>query len=112
MVAGVTSRAYTAEEARATFLSAVRGAVRYWASLPENDRATGEQMTVLSRCDGVAFSILNILDGTSSAMPAIDMLLAPHETDKQFFIDEGENWYEPKMLINNTMLHEQYGRVS
>lgn len=93
------SRAKTVEEVRKEFLDQVRVIASYWASLPDKSDS--------DRCDGVAFSILNILDGTSS-MPAFDLLVSPHESDKEFNIDEGDNYYEDKMMINDCMLHDEY----
>ncbi len=93
------SKAKTVDEVKEEFLSQVKCIAHYWANLPDK--------TSLERCDGVAFSILNILDGCSS-LPAFDLLVSPHEDDKQFNIDEGEDYYEPKMMINDCMLHEEY----
>lgn len=93
------SRAKTADEVREEFLYQVKVISNYWASIPGK--------TDKERCKGVAFSILNILDGTSS-LPAFDLLVSPNEDDKQFNIDEGENYYEPKMMINDCMLHELF----
>jgi hypothetical protein len=93
------SRAKTAEEVRSELLSQIRCIAHYWSNLP--DKSASE------RCDGVAFSILNIFDGTS-AMPAFDLLVSPHESDKQFHIDEGDDYYEPQMMINDCMMHDEY----
>ena len=93
------SRAKTAEEVREEFLIHIREISNYWSSLPNR--------TDKERCDGVAFSILNIIDGCSS-LPSFDLLVSPHEDDKQYNIDEGEDYYEPKMMINDCMLHEIY----
>lgn len=94
------SRAYTEEEVREMFLDSVRGAVQFWANVPDK--------TPQERCDGVAFSILNIFDGTSGGMPAFDLLVAPHSQDKQFAINKGSDYFEPQMMINDCYLHELY----
>ena len=72
----------------------------YWAN--------EERATVREKCDGVAFSILNIFDGTSGGMPAFDLLVSPHPDDKQYHINEGSNYYEPGMMINDCHLHDMY----
>ncbi|HUS89235.1 MAG TPA: hypothetical protein VMW91_07705 [Desulfosporosinus sp.] len=92
-------RAKTEIEVRNEFLDHIRSIAKYWAELPGKNSQ--------ERCDGVAFSILNIFDG-STMLPAMNISLLPHPEDKQYHIDEGKNWYEPKMIINDCMLHEVY----
>lgn len=94
------SRAITEEEAREEFLDAVRETAHFWANLPDK--------TPEEKCNGVAFSILVILDGCHGSLPAYDLLLSPHEDDKEYNIAQGENWYEPGMMINDCHLHEMF----
>ena len=94
-----TPRAYTVEEVREQFLAHIRQTAAYWANLPD--------LSSKDRCDGVAFSILNVLDG-STMLPAFNLTVAPHPEDKDYHIKNGENWYEPDMLINDCMLHEEF----
>lgn len=101
------SRAYTAEEIRDMFMSMVRDAARYWANLPDADKATGKPLTIAGRCEGVAFSILSIIDG-SSMLPAFDLVAVPHVNDKRDAIEQGDNWIEPGTAINECMLHELF----
>lgn len=91
-------RAKTDEEVREEFLNKVKGLAKYWSQV--------EGRSDLEKCEGVAFSILNIFDGTSGDLPAMDIVLSPHESDKEYCIDNKENWYEPGMVINNCSLHE------
>ncbi len=49
-----------------------------------------------------------MIDGCSGGMPAFDLHVAPHEDDKQYHIDNEDDYYEPKMMINNCMLHDEY----
>jgi hypothetical protein len=99
------SRAYTQKEVQKQFLDSIRDCVNYWDTVPlpeEND-------TVRHRLDGLAFSILNILDGTSTAFPATEIKLSPHPTDKQYHIDNQENWYEPGMSVHGSAyLHDEW----
>lgn len=90
------SREYTKEEVRKMVLEHMRNVARYWAgaNVPA-DRS------LLERCEGVAFSILNIFDGTSSGLPAFDLVVRPHPDDKQFHINEGENWMPDGIAIND-----------
>ena len=73
---------------------------KYWAELPSK--------TPQERCDGLAFSILNIIDGNTMKLPSMDINLAPHPEDREYHIELGENWYEPGMLVNDCQLHEHY----
>ena len=93
------SKAKAVEEVQKELIGQIKCISSYWANLPNK--------TDKERCDGVAFSILNILDGTSS-LPAFDLLVSPHEGDKQFHIDNGDDYYEPKMMVNDCMLHELF----
>lgn len=86
------SRAYTEEEIREEFLGYVAEVCRYWANLPDK--------TPIERCEGVGFSIINIFNGVTS-LPAFDIVVRPHPDDKQFHIDEGENYYEDGTVIND-----------
>lgn len=101
-----TPRAYTEDEVRDMLINQIRAVVRFWADLPDVDRATGRHITVYDRCDGVAFSILSILDGSTLGLPAFDLVPAPHEEDKQYFIENSENWFEP--VVISEALHEHY----
>jgi hypothetical protein len=94
------SRAKTIEEVRKEFMGAVKGIVRYWSNV--------ESESVKDACDGVAFSILSLIDGCSGNFPGVDLRLSPHKDDKAYNISEGKNWYELNMLINDCMLHEMY----
>lgn len=93
-------RAKTAEECREEFLQYVRNIAEYWATLPDK--------TAQERCDGTVFSILNIFDGTSTELPAMNISLLPHPDDKQYRIKNDENWYRKGMVINYCHLHHMY----
>jgi len=91
-------RARTEEEVREEILSLIRSNIKFWA---ESSRKTD-----FEKCEGVAFSILDIFDGATFVLPAMDISLSPHPDDKQFNIEHGNNWYEPGMIISNTILRE------
>lgn len=90
-------RAYTAEEVRKQYMDHFRMLARYWANLPNK--------TPLERCEGLLFSIYSTLDGLYG-LPAVNMYPYPHESDKQYHIDNGDNWYDPDAMFNDTMLHD------
>lgn len=101
------SKAKTKEEVREEFLRKIKAIANYWATV--NLSGPGMTDTIAERCDGVAFSILNIFDGTSVDLPAMDIALAPHEDDKEYYIEHEEDWYEPGMIINDDVhLHHEY----
>ena len=96
------SKAYTKEEMREMFLYQCRAAAYYWSTV--------EDRTPREMCDGVVFSMLNIIDGMSGGFPAaISLMMEPHPDDKEYNISNDENWVEPGQIINDdVMLHEQY----
>lgn len=63
MVAGTSS----AEEIRRQVVEHISRMVDYWAGLPD--------LSVTDRCDGVAFSMLTMLDGAAS-LPRFDLVVA------------------------------------
>jgi hypothetical protein len=97
-------RAYTAKEMQEIFIEQVRGIAKYWAELPNREPK--------ERCDGVAFSILTLIDGHSCGHPPIDMHAAPHPTDEEYHKQNGENWYDPEVLMNDCYLHDMFYKKS
>lgn len=93
------SRELTPEEVRNQFLEHVRNVVDYWASL--------DNQTAKERCEGVAFSMLNIFDGSTS-LPAFDIVVKPHPDDKQYCIDNDEDYMPDGVVINDCTLHELF----
>lgn len=98
-------RAYTSEELTHMLLSQIMGMAKYWANVPAIDKATGREMTTLERCEGVVHSILATLDGSTMNLPAVKLVFQPHEEDKEFWVEQGQNWIEPGTEID-TVLHE------
>lgn len=95
------SKAYTKEEAREQFLGHVKQLVQYWES------ETGYTHTK-DKLSGLAFSMLVLIDGRSS-MPAMDIVMRPHHEDKQYHIDNGDDYFEDGTVINDdSMLHEMF----
>lgn len=74
------SRAYTIEEVRDDFLCTVRQMAKNWADLPDK--------TNRERCDGLAHSILVLVDGCAG-MPGFTMTPSPHPDDKVLHEAEG-----------------------
>lgn len=97
------SRAYTKDEMREEFLEQIRILVNYWGG--DSDNKVKEK-TSKEKLDGLAFSILNIFDG-STVLPAFDIVVRPHKDDKKYNIERGEKYYEDGICFNDdVILHE------
>jgi hypothetical protein len=96
------SKAYTKDEMREMFIHQCRAYAHFWSRV--------EDRTPREMCDGVVFSILNIIDGCSGGFPAaISLMMDPHPDDKDYHIAEGEDWVEDGQIINDdVMLHDLY----
>ena len=65
------------KEMQYVFIQEIVSIVEYWVNL--------KGVSDNEKCKGVAFSIMNIFDGTSGGFPcAIDLVLNPHPDDKQY----------------------------
>lgn len=96
----MSPRVYTKDEVRDKFLEHVRDMANYWATTPQGG-------TVQERCEGVAFSILAMLDGNSGALPGFEVIPHPHPTDKEYHKSAGENWFPDDCDIAGA-LHEKF----
>jgi len=90
----------TEEQVRENFLSQIHALVRYWNNQNEDD---------IGKLEGLAFSILSILDG-SSVLPSFTVSPRPHEDDKEFNKSIGEHWYPESGCDISGCLHEQFLR--
>lgn len=70
-------------EVREQFMQHLRHLVSYWDRQDEAPRA---------RLNGLAFSFLSLLDGTSGGMPAFEVIPTPHPDDKSYCRSIGDNW--------------------
>lgn len=95
------SKAKTKEELMDDFVSSAKHLADYWSRI--------ESITDKGKCDGVVHSILVMIDGMSGAFPcAIDLVMRPHPEDKQYNIDNDDDYIEDGMVINDdVMLHER-----
>jgi hypothetical protein len=92
-------RAWTKEEVRDQLMNQLKQIALAWSSYPNK--------TPLERCEGVIHSVLAMFDGESAELPAMDIALSPHASDKEFNQGEGNNWYESGMVINDDVnLHD------
>ncbi len=82
----VEVREFTEDEIRHQFLEHIRFLVDYF----DKDTALESQKERLS---ALAHSILCVIDGCAVGLPAFILAPLPHEDDKQFNIENGENYY-------------------
>lgn len=78
------SRAYTKAEMRDLFVNEVLARARYWATVKRSDE---------DKLLGLAHSVLVILDGLASGMPAFEVIPVPHESDEAYHRKNGSNWW-------------------
>ena len=94
---------YTKEEVREMFLDHIRCLVKYWDQV--DTKNTEEKL------DGLAFSMLNIFDGSTIPFPAFDIVAKTHPNDKDYCKENNERWFEDGTIINDdVMLHEIFYR--
>jgi len=89
----------TEEEVRTTVLETVAAYVTYW----EKESRTP---AVRDKLEGLAFSILVILDGGAGLIPGFRVTPDPHPDDEAYHKSEGSNWWPTDVDIAGG-LHEQ-----
>lgn len=82
------TKEYTKEQVTENFLQNIKGLCRYWSRQ--------ENQTDIEKLEGLAFSILVSIDGGSASLPGFILAPLPHEYDKQFHIDEEDDFYYPE----------------
>lgn len=83
---GHKAKEITREEARYLFLKHMVSMVDYW----ENEsRAT----TSKEKLEGLLFSILAALDGSSAEIPGYILIPSTHDSDKEYAIKQGYDYY-------------------
>jgi hypothetical protein len=80
-----TPREYTREEVRDAFSGHIRTMIKFWNGVENKSKEEA--------LEGLAFSILAMLDGCSAGLPCFAVIPLPHPEDKNFCIENGENWY-------------------
>lgn len=95
------ARAYTEEEVREMFLKHMWAMVDYWATVEGKD----SPKTVRDRLSGLMHSMLTTLDGCSMGLPGFEVRPHPHESDKEYHQERGENWFPSDVDIGGS-LHE------
>ena len=78
-------RELTWEEVRERFLDRVRGEVDYWKTYGNGD--------IEKSLNGLALSILMMIDGEDSELPAFILSPDPRKDDRAYNASEGKNWF-------------------
>lgn len=95
------SRQYTNEEVTEQFMSYVRLLIDYWDNI--DDRSSRDKI------EGFAHSMLCAIDGNAGALPAFSLIPYPHPDDKNYHIENGDNYYAESDDSENNIsggLHE------
>lgn len=85
-------REWTTDEVREQFTSHVNTLIRYWSTLPQ-ETGNSEVEDRVWRLQGLAHSIFTTLDGSSLHLPAFIVAPMPHESDRSYHEEQGENWF-------------------
>jgi hypothetical protein len=103
-------RELTEEEVRDRLLAHVRGMVHYWEMIK-----LGPKEGLHERLEGLAFSMLVMLDGGSVDLPKFIVAPDPHPSDREYLASEGEDWYPENHSVVDTVkadlggsLHEHF----
>ena len=96
------SRELTEDEVQLRFLDHVRALADYWNTV-ETDS---------NRVEGVAMSILSLLDGEYLNLPGFVVSPCPDPEDKAFHMANGEDWFpappDADCDIGGGCLHERF----
>lgn len=89
------SREKTKTEVQQDFIDRIWYLIEYWE---KESRAK----TSRDKLEGLAHSILNTLDGCSM-LPGFAIIPNPHPDDKQYYIENGEDWYPDNIDIGGEL---------
>ena len=79
-------REFSEEEVQDMFLSYVKVLIDYWEKVESEPSVKG-------KLEGLAFSILSTIDGSSVALPSFILAPLPAPEDKLYLIANGENYF-------------------
>jgi hypothetical protein len=97
------SRQYTEEEVTEKVVKHIYDMIEYWDNL---EYTSGEKL------EGLAFSMLTMLDGCTLGIPKFIVCPDPHPEDKVYYCENNENYYpENDFEVNCDIagsLHEKF----
>ena len=97
----ISSRAYTKEEVQDIFLENVINLVNYWENNPSAE-------STKDKLEGLAFSILSILDGECNDMPGFSVKACSCSEDIDFAKENEENYFPLESDDIAGTLHERF----
>ena len=92
-------RAYTEKEVTDKLIKRLSMLTDYWCRQPKSEK---------DKLEGLIFSVLTTLDGCSGELPQFKLVPNPHESDMEYNKSNGENWFDPKIELTNTSLHDAW----
>ncbi len=107
------ARQMTDNECRDALLKHIWDLTQYWGST--NEAVIAQPKTTKERLEGLAFSILSVLDGCAMPVPGFVVAPSPHKDDKEYRRNKCEDWWpdstglEPHDIGGS--LHEHYHNV-
>ena len=98
-------RELTNDEMKTHFLSYIHDLVEYWE---KEDRTPA----VRDKLEGLAFSILNAIDGGSAELPAYALIPLGNPDDIEYAISQGKNYYPEETEDIAGSLHDTFMDLS
>jgi hypothetical protein len=97
---------FTKEQLRLKMLKHAKMLAEHWAT----SRIKECEYTVQDRIEGALFSFFVYLDSGAGNSPcAYDLVARPHPEDKSYNIENGNQWVEDGMVINDDcQMHEAF----
>jgi len=102
-------RALTKDEMRGRVMSHLKNLCRYWQTVQSplgTPLGATKEEEIKATLEGFLHSTLVMFDGCSSSMPALSIVPDPHPSDKDYRIEEGENYWEAIPINDDVMLHD------
>lgn len=93
------SREFTEEEMREQFLIGIHNRIEYW---------NNQRSDTLDKLEGLAFSILSMIDGCSMDSPGYSLIPFSDEVDIEYLRRNGENYYPVDSPDLGGCLHELF----
>ena len=97
------SKAYTDDQIQEQFLTYIHSLVEYW----ENEKS---EPTTKGKLEGLAFSILSLIDG-NTVLPSFELKSISSEEDIEYYKKQGEDYFP---LISGDIagsLHERFYEI-
>lgn len=109
---GEAPRQWTPEEMTRFFLDHASSMARYWETVDIDAQRMPNVPETRQRLEGLLFSILALLDGSSANIPGFQLVSSAKSVDQEFNVSMGENYWPvydvPDGVQLQWPLHELY----